>query len=89
MPAKPLSNWVILCKCIRHLCIGLLCVNKDGRVNPPSVTVRIKADDACNAVARWLAQSDYSTDDTCVDKDSDDIATLENRSPKPWKLVYR
>ena len=89
MPAKPLSNWVILCKCIRHLCIGLLCVNKDGRVNPPSVTVRIKADDACNAVARWLAQSDYSTDDTCVDKDSDDIATLENQSPKPWKLVYR
>lgn len=89
MPAKPLSNWVILCKCRRHLCIGLLCVNKDGRVNPPSVTVRIKADDACNAVARWLAQSDYSTDDTCVDKDSDDIATLENRSPKPWKLVYR
>ena len=64
-------------------------MNKDGRVNPPSVTVRIKADDACNAVARWLAQSDYSTDDTCVDKDSDDIATLENQSPKPWKLVYR
>ena len=51
--------------------------------------MRVKADDACNAMAWWLAQSDYSIDDTCVAKDSDNTATLENRSPKPWKLVYR
>ena len=89
MPANPLSNWVILCKCIRHLFLGLLCVNKYGCVNSPSVTVRVKADDACNAMAWQLAQNDYSIDDTCVAKDSDNTATLENQSPKPWKLVYR
>ena len=88
MPAKPLSNGVILCECMRRLCIGLLCVNKDGCVSSPSVTERVKADDACQAVAWWLAQSDYSIDDNCVDKDSVNTATLENQSPKTWKLAY-
>lgn len=89
MPAKQLSNQVILCKCIRHLCIGLLCVNKDGFVNSPRVMVKVKADDACKAMAWWLTQSDYSIDDNCVDEDSNNTATLENWSPKTWKLAYR
>lgn len=50
---------------------------------------RAKADDACQAMAWWLAQSDYSIDDNCVDKDSVNTATLENQSPKTWKLAYR
>lgn len=59
-------------------------MNRDGCVNSLRVMLKVKADDACNAMAWWLPQSDYS-----IDEDSDNTATLENRSPKTWKLAYR
>lgn len=89
VPAKPLSNWVTLCKCVRHWRLGLLCVNEDVCVNSPRVIPRVKADDACKAIAWWPAWSNYSTDDNCDDEENDDnIVTLETQSPKTWALVY-